>query len=109
MANILSFAEVANIAGVHIKMGTLKGKFINLHMQDRRILHFKACAEGMLYTYLDDPSMVTNTINTTANPYYFLSTVKQNSEFSTDSEVEGARKVQQLQQYLYWPGTSNFK
>ena len=78
-------------------------------MQDRRILHFRACVESLFYTNLDDPSMVTNTINTTANPYYFLSTVKQNSEFSTDSEVEGARKVQQLQQYLYWPGTSNFK
>ena len=77
MANILSFAEVANIAGVHIKMGTLKGKFINLHMQDRQILHFKACAEGMLYTYLDDPNMVTNPINTSVNPYSFLSDMKQ--------------------------------
>ena len=32
MANILSLAEVANIAGVHIKMDTSKENAINLHM-----------------------------------------------------------------------------
>ena len=32
MANIRYFAEVANIAGVHIKMDTSKGKVINVHI-----------------------------------------------------------------------------
>ena len=62
MANILSFEEVANISGVHINMDTSKEKFINVHMQDRQSLHFRACAEGMFYTNLDDTSMVKNPI-----------------------------------------------
>ena len=47
MANILSFAEVADIAGVHIKMDTLKEKFINVHMQARQLIHLISCAEGL--------------------------------------------------------------
>ena len=37
MANILSFAEVSNIAGVNIKMYTSKQKVINVHIKDREI------------------------------------------------------------------------
>ena len=46
MANILYFAEVDNIAGVHIMMDTSKEKVINVHIRDGKIIHFKACAEG---------------------------------------------------------------
>ena len=63
-------------------------------MQDRQILHFRVCVEGLFYKNLDDSSMVTNPINTSVNPYSFLYTVKQNSELFTDSEVEGERKIQ---------------
>ena len=69
--NILSFAEVANIEGAHIKMYTLKEKLINIHMQYRRIIFFREFAEGLLHTNLDDPSIVTYTINTSGNSYYF--------------------------------------
>ena len=41
MANILSFAEVANISGVHIKMDTSRRKLINVHIKDGKIIHFK--------------------------------------------------------------------
>ena len=82
MVDILSFSEVPNIVGVHIKMDTSKGKVIKVHMQDRRILHFRAFVEGVFYTNLDDPIMVTNPIDTSVNPYSFLPTVKQNYEFS---------------------------
>ena len=92
MVNILSFAEVANIAVVHINMYTSKEKVINFHMQDRGILNFRAYAEVLYYTNIDDPSIVTNPINISVNHYYFLSTVKKNSEFFTNSEAEGARK-----------------
>ena len=34
MANILYFAEVTNIVGVHIKMDTSKGKLISAHIED---------------------------------------------------------------------------
>ena len=47
MANILYFAEVAKIAGLHIKMETSKEKFINVHIQDVQIIHLKACAEDI--------------------------------------------------------------
>ena len=36
MANILPFAEVANMAGVHIKMDMSKGKIINVHIEDEK-------------------------------------------------------------------------
>ena len=49
MVNILSFADVANIAGVHINMDTSKGKAINMHIEDEKIIHFKACAEEGLH------------------------------------------------------------
>ena len=93
MENILSFSEVAKIVGVHINMDTSKEKVSNVHIQDRSILHFRACADGLFYTNLDEPSMITNNINTSVNPYSFLSTVKQNSELFTDYSFEGARKV----------------
>ena len=46
MVNILSFAEVDKIAGVHIKMDMSKEKLINVHIKDGKIIHFKACEEG---------------------------------------------------------------
>ena len=44
MANVISFAEVTNIVGVHIKMDTSKGKLINVHIIDGKTIHFKVCA-----------------------------------------------------------------
>ena len=35
--------------------------------------------------------------------------VKQNSIIKTYSKIEGAQKVQKLQQHLYWPGMSKFE
>ena len=46
--NILSFAEVSNIVGVHIKMDTSKGKVINVYIKERKIVHIKLFAEGVL-------------------------------------------------------------
>ena len=43
MGKKLSFLEVANIAGFHINMDTMKEKFTNIHMQDRSILRFRSC------------------------------------------------------------------
>ena len=85
MANILYFSEVANISGLHIKMDTSKVKVINFHIKDRKIIHFKACVEGHFYTNLDDPSMITNPTNFSINAYSYISTLKQNSNFFTDS------------------------
>ena len=77
MENILSFAEVANIAGVHINMDTPKENSNTVHMQDRHIIHFRACVEGMFHRNLDNPSMFTNPINTSVNTYSFLSIAKE--------------------------------
>ena len=44
MANILSFAEVANVTGANINIDTFKGKVINVHIKDRKTIHFKSCA-----------------------------------------------------------------
>ena len=63
VANILSFAEVSNIEGVHINMDTSNENIINGHMQDMCIIHFRVCAEGLFFTNLDDPSIFTNIIN----------------------------------------------
>ena len=108
MKNILYFAEVANIAVVHINMDTSKGKAINVHIKDRNIIHFKAFAEGLFYTNHNDPTMITNPNNDFLNAYYYLSMVK-NMDFFTDSEIEGVQKVRKLQQHLYCPGTSTSK
>ena len=48
MDKILSFAEVANIAVVPIKMDTSKGKVINVHIKDGEIIHLKEFAEVIL-------------------------------------------------------------
>ena len=47
MANILYFAEAANIKGVYINTETSKEKLINVHIKYRKIIHFKACVEGI--------------------------------------------------------------
>ena len=53
-------------------MDSSKGKGINIHMQERRIMHLRACSEGLFFTNLGDPSMVNNPINTSINLYYFI-------------------------------------
>ena len=93
--------------GVSIKMDTSKKKLINVHTEDGKTIDFKECAEGLLYTNLDEPIIITNSTNVSLNADSYLSMVKQNSDF-TDYEIEGAQKVQKLQQHLYWPGMSEF-
>ena len=44
--------------------------------------------------------MITDPTTFSINAYCYISTVKQNSIF-TDYEIEGAQKVQKLQQYIY--------
>ena len=56
------FKEVANILGVHINMNTSKEQVISIHMQDRRIICFRKCEQGLFYTNHDDPSMITKHI-----------------------------------------------
>ena len=108
MANTLYLAKVSNIAGAYTKMNKSKEKLINVHIKDVKTIYFKACADGLFYTNLNDPTMITNPTNVYLNAYYYLSMVKK-TEFFTNSEIEGAQKVRKLQQHLYWPGTSNFK
>ena len=84
-ANILYFSEVTNIKRVHIKMDTSKEKLINVYIKDGKIVHLKACVGGLFYTNLDDPSMITNPNNFSINAYSYLSNLKQNSIFFTDS------------------------
>ena len=80
MENILYVAEVANIAEVHIKtIHQRKGH--QRSYQRQKNIHFKECVEGILYTNIDEPSMITNTNNVSVNYYSYLSNVKQNSAF----------------------------
>ena len=94
MANILSFVEVANISGVHIKMDTFKGKVSNVHTEDSKIIHFKACAEGLFYTNLNDPAMITDPDNFPLNTYSYLSTVKTNRVFLLILKLKERRKFE---------------
>ena len=75
MVNIISFVEVTNIAGVHIKMDKSKEKVINVHIKDVEIIHFKAYEEGLFCTNLNDPIMITNPTNVSLNAYSYLSMV----------------------------------
>ena len=96
MKNILFFAKIANIAEVHIKMETSMEKLINVHTEDGKTINLKAYVEGLLYTNLNDPDMITNPTNFPLNAYPYLSTVKK-LRFFTDSEIKGAQKVQKLE------------
>ena len=79
-----------------------------MHIKDGKIICFKKCAEGIFYTNLNEPNMITDTTNVSLNAYYYLSMVKQNLELFTGSETEGAQKVLKLKQHLYCLGTSKF-
>ena len=76
MVNILFFSELANIAGMHIKMDTSKEKVVNVHNKGSFFI-----SKGLFYTNLDEPSMITNTSIVSVNSFYYLSTVKRNSNF----------------------------
>ena len=73
--------EAVNIAGVHINMETSKEKVINVHIKDGKTIYFKAFAEGLFYTNINDPTMITYNINVSFNTYSYLSTIEKNSEF----------------------------
>ena len=51
---------------------------------------------GSLLKYIDDPNIITNTNSVYVNAWSYISTIKQNSNFFTDFEVEGARKIREL-------------
>ena len=94
MANILSFAEVANITWVHIKMETSKKKAINVHIKDGKNIYFKACAEVLFYTNLDDQIIITNPNNVSLRDYSYLSTLKQALNFYWFWSLRGAESVE---------------
>ena len=62
-------------------MDTSEEKLINVHIEDGKTINFKACAQGLLYTNINDPTMITNTTNVYLNVYYYPSMEKQNSDF----------------------------
>ena len=74
-----------------------KGTVINVHFEEGKIIHFKAYAQGIFCINLSDPTIITNPDNVSLEAYSYLSTLKQNSECFTDSEIEGAQKFQKLQ------------
>ena len=94
MVNILSFLVVANIAGVHIKMDTSKGKLTNVHIENRKIIHLKACAEGIFYANLNDTTVITHPTNFSLSVYYYLSTVKKIRNFLLILKSKERRKFE---------------
>ena len=93
MENISSFIEVSIIVGVHINMDTSKEKVINVHMQERHILHFITCTDGLIYKTLIAPvwSLIVSITLLTPTIFYFH--CETNSNIFTDYEVKGVRKV----------------
>ena len=77
MADILYFVDIANIAVLHIKMDKSTEKLINVHIKEGKIIHFKACEEGLFYTNLNNPTIITNLASVSLNAYSYLSTVKK--------------------------------
>ena len=73
MANILSFVEVVNIAVGHTKIDISKEKVINVHIK-YQLPPLKECAQGLFYTNIDYPSMITNPTSVSGNAYYYLYT-----------------------------------
>ena len=75
MVIILYFVEFAKIAVVPIKMDTSKEKVINVQIEDGKIINFKAFAEGLFYTNLNDPTKITNYTNIYLDTYSYISTI----------------------------------
>ena len=69
-------------------------KVINVHIKDGKIIHFKECAEGILYTNLNDPTMIISPTNVYLNAYLCISMVKQNSGFLLILELKEHRKFE---------------
>ena len=94
MSDILYFSGIANTVEVHIKMGTSKEQLINVHIKYGKIIHFKAFSEGLLYTNINDPTMITNPTNISLNSYSYLYSVKQNSYFLLILKLKDCRKFE---------------
>ena len=94
ITNTLSFIEVANSLGVHTKMNMSKEKVINVHIKNGKIIHFKACAEGLFYTNLNEPTTITNLTKVSLNIHPCLSTVKQSSYFLLILKLKERRKFE---------------
>ena len=54
---------------------------------------FKECAEGLFYTNLNDPAIITSTTNVYPNSYSYLSTVK-NRHFLLILELKERREFE---------------
>ena len=73
-------------------MDTCKEKVINVHIKDGKIIPFKACAEVIFYTNLNDHTMITNPTNAYLNAYSYLSTVLKTRNFLLNLNLKEHRK-----------------
>ena len=103
LANILSLNDIAALKGVHITMDTRIQRDICVHFEDQ-IMTFRPCKNGL---YFFDMNKLKN--KDTISTYSFLATVKQNSEFFSPQEIQGAKDARALQQKTGWPSTANLK
>ena len=102
LANILSFDSLATTPGVRITVDTKYDKVFRVTYNDRSY-EFKGCGEGIYY--YDTAQGATDSCPTMS----LVQTVKENKQFFTKKEIEGAEESRRLQQLIGWPSTTTFK
>ena len=102
LANILSINNISSIPVVHIIMDLRKKRVIIVEYQNQMI-KFLECRDGLYY--YDN----VNKFISQMNYYYYLSTLKDNTENFSNLEFQGADEARKVQQEIGWPSTSHFK
>ena len=106
MANILAVSDVAAIDGVRLTMDSEQEKSISVHLPDGMVYSFLQNDDGL---YFFDTSNPGNHIKSSSNHYSFLSTVAENKQIFTRSQIAGADTARKLQAILGWPSVQDYR
>ena len=79
---------------VSILMCASMEKSTNMQIKNGKTIHLKDCVEGIFYTKLNNPTMITNLTNVSLNAYTYLSTLKQKSIYLLILKLKEHRKFE---------------
>ena len=111
IANVLSFGQVAGLAGVRVLFDTDVRRSIVViiggHTYD-----FKECSNGLYYIDMDNLNNHKSKIN--VNDYMYpniclLNTIDYNKSLFSKQQIKRAEQSRSLQRNLGWPGTKAFR
>ena len=108
-STIISLKDVRKIPGLSVTIDTSIEKAMNLTLMDGTVFNFNECGSGLYYYDMTRADVQDSAkTNATIPPYSLLSTVIDNKESYTSTDIEAVGRARIYQILLVWPETISF-